>query len=70
MFDVAPEKIKIGDTGITLDKTGVDLMKPDATNIQTFDDELSLLAKGKDKVSQFIEKVCKELEMLLLIPEN
>ena len=56
LFDVAPEKIKIGDTGITLDKTGVDLMKPDATNIQTFDDELSLLAKGKDKVSQFIEK--------------
>ena len=47
LFDVAPEKIKIGDTGITLDKTGVDLMKPDATNIQTFD-KPSLLGKVKD----------------------
>ena len=54
LFDVAPEKIKIGDTGITLDKTGVDLMKPDATNIQTFD-KPSLLGKVKDDAVEFFE---------------
>ena len=54
LFDVTPERIKIGDTGITLDKTGVDLMKPDATNIQTFD-KPSLLGKVKDDAVEFFE---------------
>ena len=54
LFDVAPEKIKIGDTGITLDKTGVDLMNPDVTNIQTFD-KPNLLGKVKEKAGDFIE---------------
>ena len=54
LFDVTPEKITIGDTGITLDKTGVDLMKPDATNIQTFD-KPSLLGKVKDDAVEFFE---------------
>ena len=52
--DGAPDKIKIGDTGITLDKTGVDLMNPDVTNIQTFD-KPNLLGKVKEKAGDFIE---------------
>tara|TARA_R100001224_G_scaffold19040_1_gene9309 strand:- start:1106 stop:2032 length:927 start_codon:yes stop_codon:yes gene_type:complete len=60
LFDVTPEtkafhkNIKIADTGITIDKTGVDLMKPDATNIQTFD-KPSLLGKVKDDAVEFFE---------------
>jgi len=59
LFDVTPEteafheKI-IGDTGITIDKKGVDLMKPDSTNIQTFD-KPSLLGKVKDDAVEFFE---------------